>query len=81
LNRPVFLFEYCCCVSIFADIVALESLQPQGLDNNLSLQPAGGGFPPNPLGGFIEVKEASLHNTLNEMQPLDCVERQCQNMA
>ncbi len=67
--------------SIFADIVALEFLQPQGLDNNLSLQSASARFPPNPIGGFIEVKEASLHNTLNEIQPLNSVEGLCQNMA
>jgi hypothetical protein len=67
--------------SIFADIVALEPLQPQGLDNNLALQSASARFPPNPIRGSIEVKEASLHNTLNEMQPLNGVEQLCQNMA
>jgi hypothetical protein len=67
--------------SIFADIVALESLQPQGLDNNLSLQSATARFPAYWIGGSIEVKEASLHNTLNEMQPLNSVEQLCQNMA
>jgi hypothetical protein len=60
--------------------VALESLQPQGVDNNLSLQSASAKFPPNLSGGFIEVKEASLHSTLNEIQPLNSVESLCENM-
>jgi hypothetical protein len=60
--------------SIFSDIVALESLQRQGLDNTLSLQSAIARFRQNPIGGFIEVKEASVHNTLNEIQPLNSVE-------
>ncbi len=67
--------------SIFADIVALESLQPQRLDNNVTVQSGSVRLPPNPIRGSIEAKEASVHNTLNEMQPLNGVERLCQNMA
>ncbi len=67
-------------IAIFADIFALESLQPQGLDNNLALQSASARLTPNPILVFTQVKEASVHHTLNEIQPLNSVERQCQNM-
>jgi hypothetical protein len=56
--------------SIFADIVVLELLQRQGLDNNLSLQSASAGFPPNPLGGFIEVHKPGSQTQDINVNPL-----------
>jgi len=62
VNRPDF-------QTICTELRYIKGCLLTGLDNNLSLQPAGGGFPPNPLGGFIEVyKQGSLAKDINVNQ-------------